>query len=84
MSGPVVSLRGSIVPQAAEPLESVIATLRRALEMAEAGEIQGVAVAMFHADGLSSWDAAGVIDSFAVLGAISAMRDAVSCAVRGQ
>jgi hypothetical protein len=79
----VVSLFGTVVPQERRPMETVIEALEKALEMAKAGEVQGIACTLLHADGLASYALCGVVGTYAMLGAATALRDALSDEVRG-
>ena len=50
MSDKVTSIRGHPLPTPGEPVEDVVDTLRRLLEMAESGEIVGFVGVTLHAD----------------------------------
>ena len=78
MSDPVVSLHGGAVPQAARPNQGAIEVLEQALDMARSGEVQGVALAMLHADLLASHAHGGFTVGYAILGAATAMRDTLA------
>lgn len=65
----MVPMWGGLVPATHEPREKVIEALERALEAAQSGEVQGVALACFHADGLSSHTLAGCVGSYGLIGA---------------
>jgi hypothetical protein len=67
----VVSLRGDPVFSTGEPKPDVIESLETALERAKAGDIQGVQIAIMHADGLSSLLRAGG-SSYSLVGMLTA------------
>lgn len=69
MTDKVVSLSGS-TPPVRKPHPRLIAELERLLEMAEAGEITGMAAGYMHHDGLSSFSAIGVCVSYGMVGAL--------------
>ena len=70
----VVSLDGGVVHAEREPQESVIEELERLLTMARAGEIQGLAAAVVHADNMSSYSIRGpVVGAYGLLGAVTIM-----------
>ncbi len=66
----VVSLDGGPVADLREPREAVIFELERILEMARAGEVQGISLAYVYADGVASYTNAGLFRSYAVIGAV--------------
>ena len=65
----VVSVFGGPTGEPA-PNEILIATLERALEAAKAGEIVGGAIAYLHSDGHGSFNVAGQIGGYSMLGAV--------------
>jgi hypothetical protein len=67
----VVSLHGGPMPTAAEPSDAVIERLEKALDRARSGDIQGVQIAIMHADGLVSLLRAGTIN-YALVGMLTA------------
>lgn len=78
----VVSLFGEAVPQDRTVREGVVEALERALEQARSGEVQGIALALLHADGLGSYALCGCVGAYSLLGAATAVRDALSDEVR--
>ena len=64
----VISLSG---PPTTEPtvIQSCVETLREWLARAEAGECIGVCIVGLHHNGLASYDIAGVIGGYGVIGA---------------
>lgn len=79
----IVSLYGQTVPQERVVRAGVVEALERALEQARSGEVQGIALAMLHADGLGSYALCGCVGAYSLLGAATAVRDALSEEVRG-
>jgi hypothetical protein len=65
----VIALHGGEIPQTAIPRESVIEALLRALEAAQSGEVQAIALVTLHADGLASHTIAGIVGSYSLIGA---------------
>lgn len=80
--GKVVGLYGAFAPVPAVH-EGVVEVLREALERAEAGDVVGVVVCRLHFDGLSSYDIAGMIGGYSLLGALGCARADVEEIVRG-
>lgn len=69
MTGNVRSLRGDPIQPRGEVVQDVVDACRRALEMAEAGELCGVVILRQHANEATSWENAGTI-SRALIGAM--------------
>lgn len=69
----VVPLYGDVVPATKEPRVGVIEELERALEAARSGDVQGIALAMFHHDSTASWAIQGVANTLQLAGAIAVM-----------
>lgn len=67
----VVSFRGGpVVAGQRAPNPSCIAALKRILQMAEAGEVVGVAVAYLRYDATADTDRAGTLGGFEMIGAV--------------
>lgn len=69
MSEKIVSLNGGPVVQR-KPNEACIDTLRELLEMAESGEIVGLAGAIMYGDGSSAYRISGTVDQYRIIGAL--------------
>jgi len=69
----VVSLHGGPTGER-ERSEACVATLRRYLEMAEAGEISGVALVGLYHDGAACWHLGGRVGGYSMLGALEMVR----------
>lgn len=80
--GKIVGLFGYL-PGVPAVNESAVSVLRDALERAEAGDVVGVVVCRLHSDGLSSYDVAGMIGGYSLLGALGCARADVEEVVRG-
>lgn len=65
---------GDPVIATAEPRESVIKELEDLLERARSGEVQGVAYAALHSDGLASWGIFGAQGPYSMVGAVEVMK----------
>ena len=75
MTDSVVSLNGGAVPQRREPVQSVIAEAERILEMARAGEIQGVGFVLLRSNGLCEYSYSGFVGSYSLVGAAHVLTD---------
>lgn len=67
--GEVTALHGGVV-NSPTPNQGCISALRELLEMAEAGEITGIACAKLHGDNLASYTIAGLVGPYSMLGAV--------------
>ena len=81
MSEKVTSLFGGTTGLPA-PNEACIASLRRWLEMAESGELVGVAIAGLCYDGLGRYEVEGTIGGYSMLGALEIAKTELVEAVR--
>jgi hypothetical protein len=79
----VISLDGGPIGLP-ERNENAVATLREALEMAEAGEIVGIGVVMLHKDAMGSYRFGGKVGGYSMLGAIDVMKADLMEVVRGE
>jgi hypothetical protein len=68
----------------AEPNEVCIDALRAVLEMAESGEIVGVAMVALDKDGLGRWEVAGRVGGYSMLGAMEMARSELVDINRGR
>lgn len=69
---------------APEVNETCVAELKRLLEAAESGEIIGFVAAALHNDGCATWQIAGMIGGYALIGALEVARaDVVQVMVAG-
>ena len=75
MTDRVVSLNGGGVPQRREPVQSVIAEAERILDMARAGEIQGVGFVLLRSNGMAEYSYSGFAGSFSLVGAAHVLTD---------
>jgi hypothetical protein len=48
---------------------TLVAALEKMLEQARSGEIVGAALVKLHCDGLASWDVAGKVGGYSLIGA---------------
>jgi hypothetical protein len=73
----VVTLRGvSTVESVTEPVnEKLIVELEKLLQAARTGELVGIAGVYQHRTNTSSFSFAGTVGSFAMLGALAALKD---------
>lgn len=69
----VVSLRGGAIVSPGEPVDVVIEALEAVLEMARAGEVQGIVMVMMHADDATSTRRGGV-KSRAMIGCLEILK----------
>lgn len=81
--GEVRSLYGGDV-NGLEPNESCVKVLRELLDMAEAGEITGIACAKLHGDNTGSYTIAGMIGPYSLLGALDMMQSELRDAMKDQ
>lgn len=65
-----------------EPNMNCISVLEDMLEKARSGEVIGAAVAVMHADGLSSWATGGKCVGFSLIGALEVMKSGIVEAAR--
>ena len=75
MTDSVVSLNGGGVPQRREPVPSVIAEAERILEMARAGEIQGLGIVLLRPSGMAEYSYSGFVGSYSLVGAAHVLTD---------
>ena len=75
MTDRVVSLNGGGVPQRRDPVPSVIAGAERILEMARAGEIQGLGLVLLRPSGMAEYRYSGFVGSYSLVGAAVTMTD---------
>jgi NO-binding membrane sensor protein with MHYT domain len=68
------------MPAAAEPRSDVVDRLERALERAKSGDIQGVQIAIMHADGMVSLLRAGTCN-YAMVGILTAAASEMALAL---
>jgi hypothetical protein len=57
-----------------EPNDTCIEAIRKLLEMAESGEVVGIAVAALDKDGCGRWELAGRVGGYSMLGALEIAR----------
>lgn len=76
MQPKVVSLTGDPIVAPGTPRPELIADLERVLEMAKAGEIEGIAYAVQHADGCTNFYRIGRLTR-AVIGALSILQTSI-------
>lgn len=69
MTGAVTSLFGGPVGLP-EPNDACISTLRKFLEMAEDGEVLGVAIVALDKDACARWAVSGKVGGYSILGAL--------------
>lgn len=74
MSGKIVGLHGSL-PKVREVNELWIAALEEELKLARSGEVIGGVIIKNYFDGVSSFDCAGMIGGFSMVGAATAAQD---------
>lgn len=72
--GKVIGIHGGVSHRSGEPCETSIEALKDLLERAEAGEVQGVAVAYLDKDGVASFVISGRIGGYPTIGAIEAVK----------
>lgn len=65
------------------PNEGCIRALRQMLEMAEAGEITGIACARLHGDNLGSYVIAGMAGPYSLLGAMDMAQSELRDVMKG-
>jgi hypothetical protein len=84
MSNNVISMRGHLLPPAAEPNSNVVEELERLLEAARAGEIVGLAGAYVHRDKVVSYSYAGAVASYSMLGGLDCLKERLLRIATGQ
>ncbi|HYP58234.1 MAG TPA: hypothetical protein VEQ35_08110 [Beijerinckia sp.] len=75
MSEKIVSLRGNVPVQPAQPNTTVIQELERLLEAARAGEIVGLAGSYVHKDKMVTYSYAGAVASYGMLGGLDCVKE---------
>lgn len=81
--GNVTALHGGKV-NTPEPNDGCIKALRQMLEMAENGEITGIACARLHGDNLASYTIAGHVGPYGLLGAIDMAKAELTGLMQGR
>lgn len=79
----VVSLSGDPIKSPGEPVETVVALARSILEMAESGNINGLAVCFAYADGTFQGKRAGMADSYGMIGVMGSLLHIVTKSTLG-
>lgn len=66
----VIGINGHVSHQSRQPSQPLIETLQDWLDRAQAGELQGVAIASLFADNSAAWTIVGRVGGLQMLGAL--------------